>query len=101
MQVIPSVPPPVSWQPQKTAVLFSAIFATGTDTDIPFANQYALDFAMNKAVAGNNKKLIQKINELKSQPIVDTKRFQQRAEILANLGGIRQAAALTVWFGIS
>jgi proline iminopeptidase len=73
----------------KDSTIFSALFATGTDTDIPFANQYALDYAMNKAVAGNNKKRIQKINELKREPIVESKRFQQRAEILTNLGGIK------------
>ena len=77
----------------KDSSLFSALFLTGTDTDIPFANQYALDFAMDKAVAGNNKKLIQKITELKQQPIVDSERFQQRAEILTNLGGIRSGSS--------
>lgn len=73
----------------KESNIFSSIFAAGIDLDIPYANQYALDFAMNKAAAVNNKKLIQKIKELKSQPIVETKRFQQRAEILTNLGGIK------------
>ena len=73
----------------KDSSIFTAIFATGTDIDMPYANHYALDFAMNKAVAGNNKKLIQKINKLKSQPIVETKKFQQRARILTNLGGIK------------
>lgn len=73
----------------KDSSIFTAIFATGTDIDMPYANHYALDFAMNKAVAGNNKKLIQKINDLKSQPIVETKKFQQRAKILTNLGGIK------------
>ena len=77
----------------KDSSIFSAIFAAGTDIDIPFANQYALDFAMDKAVAGNNKKLIQKINDLKRQPIVETKRFQQRAEILTNLGGIKTGSS--------
>jgi len=72
----------------KESDIFSVIYAAGTDTDIPYANQYALDFAMNKAVEGNNKKLIKKINQLNSQPITDAKRFQQRAEILTNLGGI-------------
>jgi len=48
-----------------------------------------LDFSMEKAAAGNNKKLIRKIIELKRQPIVETKGFQQRAEILTNLGGIK------------
>jgi pimeloyl-ACP methyl ester carboxylesterase len=73
----------------KDSSIFTAIFATGVDVDIPYANHYALDFAMNKAVAGNNKKLIQKINKLKQQPIDETKKFQQRAEILTNLGGIK------------
>ena len=77
----------------KDSNIFSAIFAAGIDTDIPFANQYALDFAMNKAIAGNHKKLIQKIKELKSQPIVETKRFQQRTEILTNLGGIKAGSS--------
>ena len=73
----------------KDSSIFTAIFATGTDIDIPYANHYALDFAMNKAVARNNKRMIQKINKLKSQPIVETKKFQQRARILTNLGGIK------------
>ena len=54
----------------KESNIFSIIFAAGIDLDIPYANRYALDFAMNKAAVGNNKKLIQKINELKSQPII-------------------------------
>ena len=65
------------------------IHTAGIDLDIPYANQYAIDFAMKKAFARNDKKLIKKINELKSQPIVESKRFQQRAEILTNLGGIK------------
>jgi len=77
----------------KESNIFSSIFAAGIDLDIPYANHYALDFALNKAIAGNNKKLIQKINELKSQPIVETKRFQQRAEILTNLGGIKAGSS--------
>jgi len=79
----------------KDSSIFKAIFATGVDVDIPYANDYALDFAMRKAVAGNNKKLIQKINVLKQQPIVETKRFQQRAEMLTNLGGINTSGSYT------
>lgn len=73
----------------KESGIFSAIFATGIDVDIPYANKYVLDFAMNKAIASNNKKLIQKINELKKDPIVESKKFQQRAQIVTNLGGIK------------
>ena len=77
----------------RDSSIFSALFLTGMDTDVPFANQYVLDFAMEKAVAGNDKKLIQKINELKIQPIVDSAKFQQRAEIVANLGGIKSGSS--------
>ncbi len=73
----------------KDSTIFSTVFATGTDTDIPFANQYALDYAMDKAVASNNKKLIHKITELKRGSIDESKSFQQRAEVLTNLGGIK------------
>jgi pimeloyl-ACP methyl ester carboxylesterase len=73
----------------KEPGIFNAIVAVGTDVDIPHANQFALDFAMEKAVAKNDKQLIRKINELKESPIVESKRFQKRAEILVNLGGIR------------
>jgi len=77
----------------KESSIFSALYLTGTDTDIPFANQYTLDFAMEKAIAGKNKNLIQKINQLKEQPIVETERFQQRAEIITNLGGIKAGSS--------
>jgi proline iminopeptidase len=73
----------------KNSSIFSVIFAAGIDVDIPYANHYALDFATSKAIEGKNKKLIQKINDLKKVPITETKRFQQRAEILTNLGGIK------------
>ncbi len=73
----------------KETNIFSAIFTAGIDLDIPYANQYALEFAMDKAAARNKKKLMQKIGKLKRQPIVETKRFQQRAGILTNLGGIK------------
>jgi pimeloyl-ACP methyl ester carboxylesterase len=72
----------------KESSIFKAIFATGVDVDMPYAFDYALDFAMNKAVGKNKKNLIQKINKLKQHPIDENKRFQQRAVILTNLGGI-------------
>jgi pimeloyl-ACP methyl ester carboxylesterase len=73
----------------KDSSLFSVLFVAGTDVDIPFANQYMLDFALDKAVARKNKKWIKKINELKSRPIVESIRFQERAGIIGNLGGIQ------------
>jgi proline iminopeptidase len=77
----------------KNPTLFNTIFATGTDIDIPYANQYALEFAAKKAAERNNKMLLQKISELKREPIVESKRFQQRAEILTNLGGIKNGSS--------
>jgi pimeloyl-ACP methyl ester carboxylesterase len=79
----------------KSSSLFSCIFAAGPDVDIPFANQYALDFAMDQATARNNKKWIKKINELKGRPIVESKSFQERAEIISNLGGIQTGASFS------
>ena len=76
----------------KDSRIFSAIVAAGIDVDIPYANQFALDFAMDKAVAKKDQKLIQKINELKKSPIVETTRFQKRAEILTNLGGMKSGS---------
>jgi pimeloyl-ACP methyl ester carboxylesterase len=73
--------------------IFSAIFAAGIDVDIPYADDHALDVAMEKAIAGNNKKMIQRINELKREPIVETKRFQQRAKILTDLGVIKAGSS--------
>jgi pimeloyl-ACP methyl ester carboxylesterase len=73
----------------KDSSLFSVLFLAGTDVDIPFANQHMLEFAMDKAVTRKNKKWIKKIDELKSQPIVESKRFQERAGIIGNLGGVQ------------
>ena len=73
--------------------IFSAIFTAGIDVDIPYADEYALTFAMNEAIAANNRKLIRKVNELKRQPIIETKRLQQRARILTNLGGIKTGSS--------
>ena len=73
----------------KDSSLFSVLFLAGTDVDIPFANKHMSEFAMEKAVARKNKKWIKKIIELKSRPIVESKRFQERAGIIGNLGGVQ------------
>jgi pimeloyl-ACP methyl ester carboxylesterase len=77
----------------KNSSLFRQLFLVGIDIDIPFANQYALDFAMNKAKAANNKKLIRQIAELRKKPIIETKKFQQRAKLLTNMGGIKAGSS--------
>jgi proline iminopeptidase len=73
----------------KDPGIFRALFLAGTDVDIPYANKYMLDFAMDNAVAANNKKLTQKIDRLIGQPIIEAKLFRRRAMILTDLGGIR------------
>jgi pimeloyl-ACP methyl ester carboxylesterase len=73
----------------KDSSIFSSIVVTGIDVDVPYADKFALNFAMDKAAAEKDKKLIGKINELKQAPIIESKRYRERAEILTNLGGIR------------
>lgn len=77
----------------KDSTIFSAIFAAGTDVDIPYANDFALDYAMDRAVALENRNLVEEINELKLHPIADAKKFQQRAKILTNVGGIKSGTS--------
>jgi pimeloyl-ACP methyl ester carboxylesterase len=73
----------------KEPGIFSQLFLVGTDIDIPRANKYALEFAMTKAKEKNNRKLIEQIIRLGEEPILESKRFQERAKILTNLGGLK------------
>ena len=75
--------------------LFSNIFLVGIDVDIPTANVFAIDFAMKKASQRNNRKIIKNLEGLKSMPIIDAKRFQQRAKILTDLEGIKVGSNYT------
>jgi pimeloyl-ACP methyl ester carboxylesterase len=77
----------------KDDSIFNQIFLVGIDIDIPTANKYALEFAMNKANERNNKKFIKEVIELEKTPIVDTKKFQQRAKLLTDLGGIKTGSS--------
>jgi pimeloyl-ACP methyl ester carboxylesterase len=72
----------------KQSDLFSTLFLVGIDVDIPAANAYAIEFAVRRARERNNTKIMKRLKELKGMPIVDAKRFQQRAKILTDLGGI-------------
>ena len=69
--------------------LFSNLFLVGMDVDIPAANVFTIDFALKRASERNNRKMIKNLEELKRTPIIDAKRFQQRAKILTDLGGIK------------
>jgi pimeloyl-ACP methyl ester carboxylesterase len=73
----------------KFSHLFSQLFLVGIDIDIPYANHYALEFAMKKARVANNQKLINQVLELGRTPILETKKFQQRARLLTDFGGIK------------
>jgi pimeloyl-ACP methyl ester carboxylesterase len=75
--------------------LFSKIFLVGMDIDMPKANVFAIDFAMEKASQLKNRKVIKNLIELKNKPIIDAKRFQQRAKILTDLGGIKVGSNYT------
>jgi len=77
----------------KEPRIFSQLFLVGTDIDIPTANKYALDFAMTKAKEKNNNKLVEQITRLGETPIVESKRFQERAKILTNLGGLKTGSS--------
>lgn len=73
----------------KDSSLFRELFLIGIDIDVPCANQYALEFALNKAKATGNKRLVQQVIALEKMPIVEAGKFQQRAKLLTNMGGIK------------
>jgi proline iminopeptidase len=78
---------------EKDRSLFKSIVVAGIDVDVPYANSFALDFATNKASAKGDKKLLKEIAGLRQHPIIDATRFQQRAKILANLGGVNSTVS--------
>jgi pimeloyl-ACP methyl ester carboxylesterase len=73
--------------------IFSQLFLVGTDIDIPTANKFALDFAMTKAKERNNSRLVKQIVKLGERPILESKRFQERAKLLTNLGGLKTGSS--------
>lgn len=87
----------------KDSALFYHLFLVGTDINIPYANKYAFAFALSKARESGDKKTLKAIEELGESPIVEAKRFQQRAKILTNLNGIKNGSTYnkllfdTIW----
>jgi pimeloyl-ACP methyl ester carboxylesterase len=71
----------------KDSSIFDRLFLVGIDIDIPTANNYTLEFLMTKSKG--NKKLLKQVADLGKEPITDTKRFQKRAKLLTDLGGIK------------
>jgi pimeloyl-ACP methyl ester carboxylesterase len=86
----------------KDPSIFSQLFLVGTDIDIPRANKFALDFALAKAKERNNGRLVKQIIKLGEKPILESKRFQERAKILTNLGGLKTGSSYDqlLWFTI-
>src|SRR5678816_1453663 len=66
----------------KNKNLFRQLFLVGIDIDIPFANKYALKFAMHRAQSLNNKKFVKQIKQLEETSIINAKQFQKWAKIL-------------------
>jgi pimeloyl-ACP methyl ester carboxylesterase len=78
---------------KKERSIFSQLFLTGIDIDIPSANKYAVEFAMAKAREKNNTKLMKQAIKFDKQPITDTKLFRERAKLLTDLGGVNTSTS--------
>lgn len=72
----------------KQDKLFRKLFLVGIDVDIQTANVFAINNAKRIAAEYNDPKIVRQLEDLGKTPIIETKKFQQRAKIVANLGGI-------------
>ncbi|MEW5843739.1 MAG: alpha/beta hydrolase [Bacteroidota bacterium] len=72
----------------KNSNLFEHLFLVGIDVDIPYANEYALKFALKKANELNNSRLAKQANDLMNIPITNSTLFRKRAKLLTNAGGM-------------
>jgi proline iminopeptidase len=77
----------------RNSNIFSQLFLVGIDIDLPTANKYALEFALTKAKERNKSKLIKQILQFGEHPILESKRFRERAKILTDLGGIKMRSS--------
>jgi pimeloyl-ACP methyl ester carboxylesterase len=77
----------------KDSGIFSRLFLTGMDIDVPEANKYALEFAMTKAAEKNSLLVKKRVIKLDKKPIVESKIFQERARLLTDLGGIKTGSS--------
>jgi proline iminopeptidase len=77
----------------KNSVLFSELFLVGIDIDLPNANTYAQAFIEQTASERNNNKWIKLAGELQGVPMLETKVFQKRAQLLTDMGGINTKAS--------
>ena len=72
----------------KQDTLFRKLFLVGIDVDIQTANAFAINNAKKKALEKNYFKIVRQLENLGNNTIIETKKFQQRAKIVANFGGI-------------
>jgi proline iminopeptidase len=77
----------------RNSSIFSQLFLTGIDIDIPTANKYAIEFATLKAREKNKSKLIKQVIMLGDKTFIEAKTFQERAEVLSDLGGIKTGSS--------
>jgi pimeloyl-ACP methyl ester carboxylesterase len=73
----------------KDKAIFDRLFLTGTDIDLPTANKYAIEFAIEKATEKNKGTLLRQAVDLHKTPVNNAKQFQKRSKLLTNLGGIK------------
>lgn len=73
----------------KESSIFDQLFLVGVDIDIPTANQYAVDFALSKSRGNRDDLRLKQAMELSKISTDTSKRFQKRAKLLTDLGGIK------------
>ena len=73
----------------KESNIFDRLFLVGIDIDLPTANKYAIDFALSKAEKNGKDSRVKQAMELSKISISNSKQFQKRAKLLADLGGIK------------
>jgi len=72
----------------KNSELFSELFLVGMDINLPYANTYTQDFIERTAKESENSKWIKQAGELRGMPMLESKAFQKRAQLLTDMGGL-------------
>jgi len=73
----------------KDSSMFDRLFFVGIDIDIPTANKFAIDFALSKTKQNGKDSRVKRAIDLSKISIDNSKQFQKRAKLLADLGGIK------------
>jgi pimeloyl-ACP methyl ester carboxylesterase len=77
----------------KESNIFSHLFLTGIDINIPSANKFAVEFITTRAREKNNNRLLKRVTKLDNKPVFESKIFQERAKLLTDLGGIKTGSS--------